>query len=277
MSSETNKYKIKLKDKKTHEKSLELIFKLAHKWLTEKDEAKPSLRYITKRVPKELHDKFMFGYFPAENSSVFEFLDELGQLTKDDPVKILEETKVSSFKYKNGKGNSSFYYHNPLLIPFYNAYNKPISAAGRTLLSEEEMKEKGISKYKNLPFPRSMHVFGLNWAVKHILKQNKVILVEGQFDLTSMIAHKYKHTVALCSASLGEDQIILLKRYTNNFYVLFDNDEAGEKGWKSIKRRASQYNINPTRLSLPDAFHDIDECLQKNPSALSQIKEFSNG
>ena len=271
MPSETNNYKVKLKEKKQNEKYLELILKLSHKWLNEKDEAKACLKYISKRVTKEFHEKFLFGYFPANNASVFEFLDELGHLTKDDPVKVLESTGVASFKYKNGKGNNSFYYHHPLTIPFFNVYNKPVSAAGRTMYSEEEMKEKNVSKYKNLPFIRSKHIFGLNWAHKHILKQDSVILVEGQFDFTSMFVHRCKNTVALCSSSLGEEHIYLLKRYTNNFLVLLDNDEAGEKGWKSIKRRASQYDINPTRLSLPDAFHDIDECLQKNPSALPSI------
>ncbi|HUU88832.1 MAG TPA: toprim domain-containing protein, partial [Candidatus Glassbacteria bacterium] len=191
------------------------------------------------------------------------------QRSNCDPVKMLETTGVASFKYKKGKGNSSFYYHNPLLIPFFDVYGKPVSIAGRTMYSEEEMKLKQTVKYKNLPFTRSNHLFGLNWAHKYILKQDKVFLVEGQFDFTSMFVNGYKNTVALCSASLGDEHFLLLKRFTNNFYVLLDNDEAGDKGWKSIKKRASIFNINPTRIFLPKEFHDVYDCLALDPSSLS--------
>jgi DNA primase len=126
----------------------------------------------------------------------------------------------------------------------------------------KEIKEARVAKYKNLPFKRGHHVFGLNLSRWNIVKKDCVIIVEGQFDMISCFVNDINNVVALCGSKVGFEHVLLLKRYTNNFYVLFDNDEAGEKGWKALKMKSQKYGLNIKRITLPEKYKDVDQALK---------------
>jgi DNA primase len=157
---------------------------------------------------------------------------------------------------------STFFKQHHLLIPFYDVYGNPISLSGRTLLSDKKQKELKISKYKHLPFIKRFHLFGLNLAYKEIVKKDKVIIVEGQFDAISCYIHGIKNVVALCGSKLTFEQIVLLKRFTNNFDLLLDNDEAGEGGFEKANKNSEKLNIHVNKISIPSEYKDIDLCLK---------------
>ena len=58
-------------------------------------------------------------------------------------------------------------------------------------------------------------------------------------------------------------QFSIIKRYTNNLYLLLDNDEAGEKGRDKINSIYSKYS-NIKNVRLPIGYKDIDEFLIEN-------------
>lgn len=251
-------------------RQLEAIISVAKRWLYEKPQAGEALEKLALRVPKEHHNLFNFGYFPTEWSDVLDFMDDLHRIMpKFDPKVALEQNGIIEFRKRKPK---NFYYYNPLLIPFYDLYGNPISIVGRTLLEEDEMKARKVSKYKNLPFAKSKHIFGLNLSWRSIVQKDYVVVVEGQFDFVSSFISGLSNCGAACGGKLCLEQIILLKRFTRNFFVLFDNDDAGDKGWKALQSKAPKYEIVPKRLVLPKEFHDVDqlvragggiECLQK--------------
>ncbi len=247
---------------KTNQKYLNIIISTASEWLYSKPEATQALSYIDSRIKRELQSPFNFGYFPNTMQSVFNFMDDIHKKNnKFDPKVVLESTGVMEFRKRKPR---NFYYNNPLLIPYYDSYNNPVSIVGRTLLPEKEMKLANVVKYKNLPFKRGNHVFGLNLSRLNIVKKNHVVIVEGQFDMISCYSNNINNVVALCGSKVGFEHVLLLKRYTNNFHILLDNDEAGEKGWKAIKLKAPKYNLNVVRISLPEKYKDVDEALKNN-------------
>ena len=147
---------------------LSAIIDVAHDWLYTKSEAKHAYTYLLSRVPIEYHKDFKFGYFPNDINSIYDFMDDLVKvLPKHDPKDVLELPGIIEFRKRRPK---LFYYNNPLLFPYYNMYGSPISIVGRTLLPEKEMKEREVAKYKNLPFHRSFHLYGLNLTKYNILK-----------------------------------------------------------------------------------------------------------
>jgi len=117
-----------------------------------------------------------------------------------------------------------------------------------------------VVKYKNLPFKRSKHVFGLNLSRYEIIKKDYVVITEGQFDMISGFTNNIKNIIAVCGSKVLFEQILLLKRYTNNFKILFDNDEAGEKGWISINKN-NKANLNLERIILPNKYKDLDNAV----------------
>lgn len=236
------------------------FIQLSKKYLF-KPEAKNELDYLLTRIDEKHLDFFSFGYSP-KGESFFNFVDEYGSIIKQDPIKILEELNLIYVKDK--KRFSPFFKNHNLLIPFYNAFGNPIAIVGRTLLSDEEQKTLKVSKYKNTKFEKRKHVFGLNFSYKEIINKNKVIIVEGQFDCITSYINGIKNIAAISGAKFTPENVANLLRYTNNFCVALDNDSAGECGLKKITTMASKYNINLTRLIIPQGYKDIDSYIKEN-------------
>lgn len=55
------------------------------------------------------------------------------------------------------------------------------------------------------------------------------------------------------------DHIKLLKRYTENLYLLFDSDDAGNQATLRALKLFYQQNLFPRIIQLPDGFKDVDE------------------
>jgi len=243
---------MKIKDRWRY---LKIILEISNKWL-HKPDAEKEFNYLLNRIPSEEYiDKLMFGYFPPDQTSFTEFMDEFGIITKEDPYTIFEDLNIIYSYYSKRK---SFFHNHTLLIPFFDIYGNVISLSGRTMLSDEEMKENKISKYKHLSFEKRYHLFGLDKTYKYIVKQNKVVIVEGQFDYFSTYLSGIKNVVALCGSKLTSQQIILLKRFTDNFCFILDIDEAGIEGYNKAKKQSKKYKFLINKLSVPNG-KDIDE------------------
>jgi DNA primase len=50
-----------------------------------------------------------------------------------------------------------------------------------------------------------------------------------------------------------------LKRYTENVYILFDNDDAGKNATVRALKIAYRENIFPKMIVLPDGYKDTDD------------------
>lgn len=239
---------------------LKIISNLSKKWLY-KGEAENNLNYLASRIKSpEYIDKFNFGYFPPSLNSFTEFMDEFGSITKQNPYAIFEELRIVYPYYSSKK---SFFINNTLLIPFNNIYGDIISLSGRTMLSKEDMNENKVSKYKHTTFKKRHYIFGLNYSYKDILEKDSVVIVEGQFDFYSSYTAGINNCVALCGSKLTFQQIALLKRFTNNFYILLDDDEAGIAGIEKTTNQSKKYKFNLTKLKVPNG-NDIDEFIRKN-------------
>lgn len=228
--------------------------------LLESSPAAESVRnYLSGRVLPETIKKFNFGYYPNQ--------DNIEALTA-----ILDENILVRARLRYEKLNcdgisrkvkcSSLEHHN-LIIPYKDTYNNTVALVGRTLLSKKEMEENKISKYKNTSFEKKSHIFGLNEAKLSILKKNAVLIVEGQFDAIVAHEHGITNTVALGSANMSLYQLGLIMRYTDNIYLLLDNDDAGKLGMERILDRCGTF-ANMVKKQIPLGYKDLDEYLRDN-------------
>ncbi len=268
----TASLKEEMQRRKAQIKYLNAVIAVAANWLSNKPEAAPALSYLNKRVDPKDHHVFKFGYFPNDLASIYNFMDDLHTaLPRVDPKVALEETGIVEFRPRK---NKIFYYNNPLLIPYFDVYGNPVSIVGRTLLPEKEMKEKGVVKYKNLPFHRSQHLFGLNLSRFNMVKRDFGIIIEGQFDMISTYLGGLDNVAALCGSKIGMEHVLLLKRYTKNLGILLDNDEAGEKGWKAVQSKSSKYELTLQRLMLPTEYNDVDQFVRSGGSVDYFLRQF---
>lgn len=222
------------------------------------DVAKPVKDYLDSRINKEVQDLVKFGYFPdSENISDL--------LLSDIDLQYLKDEKLVYVKHIENNFSSTdiivpFFEHHPLIIPYYDVYGELIALVGRTMLSAQQQKDNHIPKYKNTIFKKGQHLFGLNWAKEEIIRKNHVYIVEGQIDIFTGFEKGMKNIVAVGCSNLSELQLTLLLRYTDNISVLFDNDEAGKKGYQTIIDKYSKL-ANFNKVELPSQYKDLDEYL----------------
>lgn len=226
-------------------------------------EAQASKSYLDSRLSQESQETFQFGYFPGvENINVL--TDLVGEdLLRKEKLLFTRDIEDSLFPRKLV---SCYFEDYPLVMPFCDPYGKPVGLVGRTLLEEEERKTKKISKYKNtlesIDFKKGNLLFGLHENKQAILDKGCVYIVEGQFDVIKAFEIGFKNIVALGNSSMTSYQFSVISRYSNNIFLLLDNDEAGQKGRKQIISKFG-HMANIRNFYLPEDYKDIDECVTK--------------
>jgi len=225
-------------------------------------EAQASKSYLDSRLSADSQKAFQFGYFPGVKD-----ISALTDLVGEDELykKSLLFTKNIEDSLFPRKIVSSYFEDYPLVMPFRNAYGQIVALIGRTLLSEKERKnkDKDISKYKNtkeIPnvFKKGNLLFGLYENKQAILDKGYVYIVEGQFDVIKAGEIGLKNIVALGSSNMTDYQFSVISRYSNNIFLLLDNDIAGEKGRKQIINKFGQF-ANIRDFYIPTIYKDIDE------------------
>lgn len=221
-------------------------------------QAKQAREYVYDRLSQKSIDDFSIGYFPS-NKDIDSILDLINKKALYDTNLIWDE----NYLYKGRPASyikSIFNYHN-LIFPYIDEYGNIVALAGRSLLDSNKRSFIGIPKYKNTMFHKSMHLFGLNKASRYIEEQDGVIIVEGQIDVINCHANGFFNVVAMNGSNLSTYQAYLLRKYTRNFYLLLDNDDAGRKAQaRIIKKFAGLFDIK--KLRLPERYSDVDEYLR---------------
>jgi DNA primase len=224
--------------------------------LTSFPEAQTSKEYLDSRISASSQELFDFGFFPnLDNLPVL--IDLVGE------AELINSNLLYSKIIEDSGGirslNFCYFEHYPIIMPFKDPYGEIVGIVGRTLLSESEYKNLGIPKYKNTKnFKKGNFLFGLYENKEHIIKNNSVYLVEGQFDVIKAREKGFNNMVALGTSSMTDYQFSVLSRYTDNIFLLLDNDEAGEKGRKFITHKYGKY-ANIQNFYLPDQYKDVDD------------------
>lgn len=179
-----------------------------------------ALQYLYSRgYNDEIIEKFKLGY--SKNS--YNQLSDLS-ISKGFQNYVMNNSGLCILK----DGVLSDRFRDRIMFPIFNLSNKIIAFGGRVLTTE-----KTRSKYVNSPetelYNKSKVLYGLNFAKKEIIKQDRCFLVEGYTDVITLHQVGIENVVASSGTSLTADQIKLICRYTKNITILYDGDLAGIK------------------------------------------------
>ena len=115
-----------------------------------------------------------------------------------------------------------------VMFPIHNLSGRVIAFGGRTLRND-----KKVAKYINSPetdvYSKSKIVYGIYQAKSEIIKKDNCFVVEGYTDVVSLHQAGIHNVVASSGTSLTVEQILLIKRYSNNLTIMYDGDDAGIK------------------------------------------------
>jgi DNA primase len=115
-----------------------------------------------------------------------------------------------------------------VIFPVHNLAGKVI-AFGARILSKEKDQPKYINSPETEIYHKSNVLYGLYQAKNEIRKHEFCYLVEGYTDVISLHQAGVENVVASSGTALTEEQVRLVRRFTENVTVLFDGDAAGVK------------------------------------------------
>jgi DNA primase len=115
-----------------------------------------------------------------------------------------------------------------VIFPIHNLSGKPI-AFGARILKNDKNQPKYINSPETEVYHKSKILYGIFQAKNSIRNEDNCFLVEGYTDVISLHQAGVENVVASSGTSLTEDQIRLIKRYSENITVLYDGDPAGIK------------------------------------------------
>lgn len=227
-----------------------------HKVLLESRQGQKARDYLRKRQVKEstIVD-FHIGYAPETWDDLTKFLKMRGFSD--------QEIFLAGLSVKKERG-SDYYdrFRDRVMFPINDMHGSPIGFSGRTLNPNEKM-GKYINTPQTLIYNKSLVIFNLDKAKQEIKKQDLAIVVEGQMDAISVFEAGTQNVIASSGTAFTEDQIRILKRYTNNLAMSFDMDAAGENAAKRGIDLALANEMNVKVIVLPSG-KDPDECVKNN-------------
>jgi len=175
-----------------------------------------------------------------------------------------EEMIDAGIAVRNDKGNFYDAMANRITFAIFNIYGDCIGFSGRTTSKDLE-----IAKYKNtsqtIVFDKSSIVYGVD-----VLKKNKLvnfidrlIVVEGNIDVISLVGAGFANTVACMGTALTSFHARVFKRFTDRIFICFDGDAAGQKATLRGLDILSAENLDVRVVSLPNG-SDPDDFIRQN-------------
>lgn len=217
--------------------------------------AGPARDYLTKRgIDRETADRFSVGYSPRDRAALRDHLTALG----------FDETRMVDaglfVRPEEEKSEIRPRFRDRLIIPIFDALGRNVGFGGRVLDNSEP-------KYLNSPetaiFGKGKLLYGLNWAKNSIRKDDRVLVVEGFFDVIRLMAAGMDSVVAPMGTALTDSQAGILRKYTRNAFLLYDSDQAGLKATFRSGDELLTQGMSVSVVTLPDG-EDPDSHVAKH-------------
>lgn len=248
--------KITTKRQKTYD-----IYEIACSFFEKQLESKEGeeiKKYLTKRgVNLKTIKKWRIGYSPDLWDSLLNFLISKGYKKED-----IEEAGIA---LKSEKGKFYDRFRGRIIFPIFDINSRVVAFGGRIFKDSE--KEKG-AKYLNSPttliYDKSEVLYGLNNSSLGIRKNNSCIIVEGYMDAIMVFQSGCKNVVATSGTALTNRQLNLIKRYTENIYMAFDMDNAGNSATKRGIELSQLLGFNIKIITMKEG-SDPADIVKENP------------
>ncbi len=277
--------------KQTKDKTLEILelaTKFYEKQLWEGAGKNKILNYLRERgLTDETIKEFRIGYAPDGWRNIMEFLTER-EYTIDDILKTGLLVKKSTPQMADSnhpitKADCYDRFRNRIIFPITDIMGKPIGYTARVAPGDDESQAKYVNTPETAVYHKSKILYGIDKAKMSIKQTDEVLLVEGNMDVIASWQAGIKNVVAVSGTALTEEQLNILKRYTDNLKMFFDMDEAGQKAAQKSAMTAWQkdFNIKIVATAKGKDASDMvrenkDDFLQAIDMAIPAMEYFAN-
>jgi len=242
----------KIEEYADEKEKIKRMHKLAQQFFT--DELKKNIHALTylkekRKLDEKMIEYFGIGYAPESHYALLQFLRSKGFNDND----LLQASLA-----KKGQNQDIYaFFRHRITFPIYDTMQNVIGFSARIV--DPNDKPKYLNSAEHKAFDKSSVLYGLNRVKNNVKLHNAIIIVEGQMDVVGLTRLGFPIGVATSGTSLTEQHMKLLKRYTDNLYLLFDNDQAGQAATLRALSIAYQNDIFPKKITLPAPAKDADD------------------
>lgn len=206
--------------------------------------------YLKQRnLQKATIERFRLGYAPGGNRL-------LGEAKRKG---IKEDLLLATGLLVKKETGYYDWFFDRLIFPIFSIAGKVIGFSGRVLEPDKE------PKYLNSPetaiFRKGENFYGL-FQAKNYLRSATPIVVEGNFDLLSLVDKGIPQVVAPLGTALTIEQALILRRYAKSAIIAFDGDVSGQAATHRTLAVMLKANLDPQILILPDGYDPDKYILQ---------------
>ena len=210
--------------------------------------------YLTNRsIGEKIIKTFMLGYAPSGWRNLLPFLLKKGY--REDEI----EMAGLIIRGKNGYYDR---FRGRVMFTLKDHRGNIVGFSGR-LLSKEAKEAKYINSPETPLYHKSKVLYGLDVTAKSISEADQAIICEGEFDVLTSFESGISNIVAIKGTALTQDQLKILKRYTNILLLALDMDFAGDQAARRSIELAEELDFNIKVASLTSG-KDLDEAIQKD-------------
>lgn len=207
--------------------------------------------YIKKRnLDKNTILKFGLGYASGK-VPLYNYLEEKGYNK--------QEILASGIIIQNEQGKLYDRFFSRLIFPIFDIRDRVIAFGGRVL---DKSMPKYLNSAENIVYHKSKNLYALNFAKRE--KIDNVVIVEGYMDAVSLQKYGFTNVVASLGTALTEEQARLIKKFTDNVIIAYDQDGAGQEATLRGLDILTSKGLNVKVLKLDrDDVKDPDEYVNK--------------
>jgi DNA primase len=200
----------------------------------------------SRHVSEETARQFQLGYAPAGRG----FAEYLRAKKRS-----LADAQEAGLMRRDGTD----FFAERLVIPIRDERGQTLAFTARTVRQDEP--RKYINSPETSAYIKGRVLFGLDLARDDIARRGHAVLMEGQFDVITGHHFGVTNAVASSGTALTDDQLRLLRRFTDEVLIVFDADSAGREAARKASVLAAQHGMRSRVATIPGA-KDPDEFMR---------------
>jgi len=225
-------------------------------WFTQQlAESSEAQRLFRERgVTEAVMAEYRLGFAPDTNEGLYRHLSKAG---------YSDRVLIDAGLARDSERGVYDAFRSKLIFPVIDIDGERVLGFQSRQLGDE------LPKYVNSPktvlFDKSRILYGMP-QLAEIARSGEALVVEGNFDLLSLLSHGVRNVVAALGTALTADHIFLLSEYTTHITLIFDADAAGQKATQTtlLLPGAAEFDMGVVHLA---GGKDPDEILRDAPDS----------
>jgi DNA primase len=157
-----------------------------------------------------------------------------------------------------------------IIIPIHDEHGELVAFGGRVI--DDAAQPKYLNTSQTALYDKGRTLFNLHRARKSIHELKHAVLMEGYFDAITAWQANVTNVVTTSGTALGEHQVRLLKRETQELLLAFDRDDAGMNATQRAIELASKSGMYIKVVRVPQG-KDPDDYLRAHPEGWASLRE----